>query len=606
MPTSDLRKLAEDYLRFTKNFFPLIQQSALHIYHSALPLSPKSSTFYPMTIWDETLLTRFNRRPETWGAIIQTIQCSSNNFMCMATFGHWIAVAWSDDFVRIYDVVTGAMRLSLGPIDPVEVVTGSPDGSILFCAHREKSITLWDIQTGGLIHSFVVEEARDIAVSAKGRYFFCLFSNEFGKVWEVVRGVVNKVEDAAVRDFSLVTNFCWLETEEQLVVTSGALVEIWDIVAGTILCSIATAGHITGVVYSPELNRLATSSSFGDTITIIDPQTGISSVLHGLPPNLSCFAFSPMTEELVCGMHGGDLRVFSFPTRSWRDFEYPRTPKFLFPVPNGTVVVGSMYYGIQVLSLDDKHTPSPPLASGRIVSALDQGRIIMLTAGNLAHLLEASTFAQLLTVSTPPLFDYHSTPFLSASLKNRVVVYCLQRGHEQSLQLHEFGDKLPEWTREVDSMPSAIAISPGGTRVVTSHDTGPGTCIRVWDAGNGQLQANLLVDSLPVPSDIAFDSETRFYSHHDKYRVPYDLSSSRAPATCTITHHSRQPCTVESSEGEYQVDSSRKWVVRGSKRVFWIPLGYLSSNPDSYCWAGSNSLVLIGEDEVLRVFTFRS
>ena len=40
----------------------------------------------------------------------------------MTTFGHWIAVAWSDGVVGIYETVTGALRLSLVPVDPVKVV----------------------------------------------------------------------------------------------------------------------------------------------------------------------------------------------------------------------------------------------------------------------------------------------------------------------------------------------------------------------------------------------------------------------------------------------------------------------------------------------------
>ena len=563
-----------------------------------------------MTFQEKTLLTGFAGRPETWGAVVQTIQSGSDRFTCMATFGHWIAVAWFGGLVRIYDIITGATKLSLGPIDPVEVMRGSPDGSVLFCAHRERRITSWDIQTGGLIQSYEVEETRDIAVSSKGRYLFCLFSHGYGKVWEVVRGVVDKVEGVAIREFSPVAHFCWLESEEQLVITRGALVEIWDVVAGTTLRSFTTAGYISGVVYSPELNRLATRSVFGDTVAIINPQTGTSSVLPGLPANLSCFAFSPTTEEIVCGMHGGGLKVLSFSTRSWRHFEYPRTPDFLFAAPNGTVVVGSMDSGIQVLSLDDEHAPSPSLVSGLSVSTLDQGRIIMITptACHHAHLLQTSTLAKLLTVSAPETLDTLFTSTLSASLENRITVYCFQGGWEIRLQLYRFGDRLPKWTRGMDSEPSVIAISPSGTRLVTSHSIKRATCIRMWGAGNGQLQAELSVDAFnPLPSDIAFDSDTRFYSHHDNYRVPYDLNfSPRAPTTRTIIHHERQPRTVESSESNYQVDSRREWVMRGSKRICWVPPGYLRHNTGGCCWTRSGTLLMMGDDQVLRALTFRS
>ena len=525
----------------------------------------------------------------------------------MATFGSCIAVAWYDGFVRIYNLVTGAMNLSLGPVDPIEVVKGSPDGSILFCMHREGSITLWDIQTGGLIRRFVVEKAIDIAVSLKGHYLFCLFSNRAGEVWEVMKAVVGEVE---VRDFSPVTLFCWLEPEEQLAVTRpGKPIQIWDVVAGTILRIINTGHDISSMVYSQKLNRLAVKPLNGGIITIVDPQTSGCSVLDGLPANIDHFAFSATTKELLCSTYDAGLKVFNLPTRCWRHIEYPHKPDFFLPALNGTVVVG-IYRTIHVLSPDDRHTPFPPLASGSFVSTLDQGRIIVVTHGCEADLLETSTLAKLFTISVPEFNPaVRHAPVLSASLKNCMVVYCLSEGREALLQLCRFDDKLPKWTRRTDSTLSTIAISPSGNRLVTFHDIPFVPRICMWDAGNGQLQAELTVTAFDsLPSNITFDSETRFYSHHDDYRVPYDLDfPPRAPATTTkIIRHEWQPWTVELGEREYQVDRSREWVVRGSKRIFWIPLGYLWPSPDAYCWAGSNTLLMMGEDQALRMFTFRS
>ena len=556
-----------------------------------------------MTLWDETLLMHLNPCPETWGAVIQTIQSDFANFVYMDTFGHWIAVAWFGGLVRIYDIVTGSTRLSLRPMDPVKVVRGSPDGSVLFCLHWENKITTWDIQTGGLIHSFVVKEVTEIAISLKGHYLFCLFSNGFTQVAEVVRGVVNKVEDAPDQDFSPANHFCWLEPEEQVVITRKASLQIWDVVAGRMLRHFTTADHISTVVYSQELNRLAASSSFGDVITIINPQTGASSALPWLSGILYCISFSPATDELVCGMHGGGLKLFSFSLQSWRRFKYPRDVNFVSSVPNGTVVVGSMGSGIQVLSLDDRHTPPPPLASALIVSTLDQGKIIVITSAinymHEAHLLETSTFAKLFSIQV--VYTHKTIRASTASLKNRIAVYCFGIGQSR-LDLYTFGSEVPKWNVTVHPAPSSIVISPSGTRLMTSHDT-PHICI--WDAGNGQqFQVVSPIDSFP--SDITFDSETRFYTHHDNYRVPYDLNPSpSASNTHTTIRHKQQPWTVERSERKYQVDSDQKWVIRGSERIFWIPLGYLSSGPDRYCWAGSNTLVMIGEDEVLRSIIFR-
>jgi WD40 repeat protein len=136
----------------------------------------------------------------------------------MTTFGHRIAAACDDGTVGIYDSVTGVLRLSLSPPDPVQAIRGSPDGSILFCTHQGPSITLWDIQTGGMIHTFVLErKVEDIAVSSKGRYLACGLSDGFVKIWEIA----NKMEGAAIGSGSPATHLCWVEPEERLVVAGG-------------------------------------------------------------------------------------------------------------------------------------------------------------------------------------------------------------------------------------------------------------------------------------------------------------------------------------------------------------------------------------------------
>ena len=607
---SNLRNLAEDHLRFTKNFFHLVQQSAMHIYHSALPLSPRSSTFHPMISQEKALITGFYGRRETWGAVEQTIQGGSGSFTCMTTFGRWIAVACPDG-VMIYDAASGASRLSLTPVNPVKAVRGSPDGSVLFCAHLDNSITLWDIQTGGLIRTFIpMEEVQAIAVSLEGRFLACGFPNGF-EVWEVakevedvVKEVAEVVEDAVMRGVSPVTHFCWLEPEEQLVIAWGALVDILDVVAGTKLRSFTVANFISGVAYSQELNRLAvtTRSPSRDAVTIIDPQTGVPSDLSGVQERLSCFAFSPTTKELMRATWNGGLEVFSFSTWRWRRLKYQDTVTFVSSLPNGIVVAKFLRSGIQLLNLDNGYASSPRFTSVLDVRTPDEGRIIAIIPTTRGHiqLLETSTMYKLFTI---PIRGAPTDPIdflaLSASLENRMAVYCFKEGGSEHLRLHMFDDEYPKWSVKINRLPWGSGISPGGNRIVTFHTEEPATRIRVWDTRGGRLQAEFLIDQFyPLSPDITFDSETLFHSHHCNYRIPYDLTLSPG-----VTIISRER-VVESRQ--YEVDSGHEWVVSGSERICWIPPGYIRSTRGGYHWAGSDTLVMVGEDGTLRKLTFRS
>ena len=57
--------------------------------------------------------------------------------------------------------------------------------------------------------------------------------------------------------------------------------------------------------------------------------------------------------------------------------------------------------------------------------------------------------------------------------------------------------------------------------------------------------------------------------------------------------------------GSLDLDETQEWVVSGSKKICWIPPGYIGSVQPSYHWIG-HSLVMAGQDGVLRKLTFRS
>ena len=589
----------------------------------------------------KTLITGFHGCPKTWGTVVQTIQGSAAGFRCMTAFGNWIAVACSDNVVRIYDAITGALRVSLEPTHPVKVLKGSLDGSVLFCLDRGDSISLWDIQTGRFIRRFsFTREVQDIAVSSKGRYLACGSPNGFLKVLEIA----DKLPVADVRVVSRVRHFCWLEPEERVVIVGRRAAHAWDVVAGTIVPIFKTTNLISGVVYSQELNLLAiiAKSPLGNTVIIIDPQTGTSSVSSGVQEELSCFTFSHTTRELVCGTGKGGLEVFNFSTWSWRHLKYPEKMTFISSLPSGIIVAVFVHSGIQLLSLDDGRASSlqTKSASGANVRFFDEGKIIAVIPTTHYHirLLETSTMSNLSAVPSQGTFTYlfqaarssseepdfdgppdttHFSIILSASLENRVVAYCFKERDNVRLALCHFDDGLPKWTVEMDQPPSVGGISPTGTRIVTVHSAKYGILICAWGTENGQAQARLESWSYSLPSDITFDTETRFYFHHHDYCDPYDFETlsihdyAREPYSWAkpytphrIACRSRQPRTVKSGEGQCEVDSGREWVVSDSKRICWVPPGYISSAGSGYCWARPDTLLMAGEDGTLRTLTF--
>jgi WD40 repeat protein len=562
----------------------------------------------------------------------------------MTTFGHKIAAARDDNTVGIYDSVTGVLKLSLSPGSPIQAITGSPNGYTLCCLHKTPSITVWDIQTGGLIHTFVLERNPEhITVSLKGRYLARGFSDESMEVWDVT----NNIEVTAVWASSPVTCFCWLKPEEQLAVSTGRLVRVWDIVAGTLLHSFAMGYPVHHMIYVQKSNQLvivAGSEPGNFSVEITNPWTGAISIPHRFPRQPSCLAFSQATKELVCEEEARGLHVLNVSTQRWRHISYPDTVTSIFPLPNWTVAVNTVESGIQLLSLDVEPAGSldPAISiSVLTIHPLDRGKVITIlpTSRNFITLVEVATMKQLLTIPVPrnsPTPTNHTRIFC-ASLVNSVAVYSFNKRGQEYIQMWEFHDNNPKWTVEIDGPSSIGRIAPSGTRLVTFCDVDNQTRVCVWNVESGRLEAQLRVDTIH-PLDIAFDtperspyvtlgyprrlrdknkvdSEKRFYSHHDTHRVPYDiiLLDQRVPVTPSsdfptlryrIVRHEPLPL-IGGPRWRYDVDDTYEWVVSDSKRIGWIPPGYIRSVQPNYCWAGS-SLVMIGKDGTLTRLTFEN
>ena len=551
---------------------------------------------------------------------MRTITVGSST--CVTTFGPKIAIACDEGKVEIYDTVTGVLRLSLNPADPVHAMKGSQDGSVLFCTHQTPSVTSWDIQTGGLIHTFIPEySVEDIAVSLKGRYLACRLSGGTVKVWEVA----TRGECVTIESGLLDTHLCWLEPEDQLVVTIGASVRIWGVVSAKILRRFTLqAPTIYGMIYSQRLDRLivVTSSAAGHAVHIFDPLQCLPSTSHEFQQHISCFTFSRTINQLVCGTEAHGLELFDISTQQWRHFNYPDRPTFISSLPNGTVVAKFANSGIQVLSLDDEHpTSQQPIISPLTVHTFDRGIIIAILPTSRDHivLLLLATMKQVLRIparGTHPI-PVDRTHILCASYDERVAVYSFKEREKEYLQLWGFGSGAPMWTEEIGGLPSTVGISPFGTYLVTFHDVDNRTCVCVWRVKTGKLEAQLRVDPIE-PLDIVFESETEFYSNHNTYRRPFVFQSYSLregprisndvvpPSTSgrSIPRPMLLPLTRGSQQWQYEVDETREWVVRDSKRICWIPLGYIGSVQPSYWWVW-NSLILSGQDGVLRKLAFQ-
>ena len=241
-----LYSLATDCLRLSMHFFYPIQQCAQQVYHTAVPLSPTISQFHKFclqSIIDNQLshVTAFLGAPDTWGLLLRTIDIRPKQPTCIATSTQRIISA-CEDTVNIYDAVTGVLQQSLCAPERVTKIHISPDGSTLFFSHHF-SVTMWDVQTGGLINTFTTQsEIRDITVSTT--YIACGSFDGSVTSWNIN----TKEEGKPFRNDQSVVVICWSSPQELAVATQSTLY-IHDIIVGGTLAKFNIPGNVWGMIY---------------------------------------------------------------------------------------------------------------------------------------------------------------------------------------------------------------------------------------------------------------------------------------------------------------------------------------------------------------------
>ena len=87
MVLASLHDLATDCLRLSMHFFYPIQQCAQQVYHTAVPLSPTSSSLHKTCIVDIQIscVTAFSGAPDTWGLLLRTIDVRPRQLTCIVS-----------------------------------------------------------------------------------------------------------------------------------------------------------------------------------------------------------------------------------------------------------------------------------------------------------------------------------------------------------------------------------------------------------------------------------------------------------------------------------------------------------------------------------------
>ena len=178
--------------------FETVHNSPSHIYHSALPFSPSSSwlwNYYSTELSNAAMVAK--GLPTKWGNCSRTVSLDGTP-RSLSCWKNTVAVGLDYGVVVIINGVTGSQEAILsGHSDWVRSVTFSLDGVFLVSGSDDKTLKLWDMQTGGIIMTFTGLEYWIVSVSisadctkiASGSYdgAIHLWDVQTGKCYHVIK-----------------------------------------------------------------------------------------------------------------------------------------------------------------------------------------------------------------------------------------------------------------------------------------------------------------------------------------------------------------------------------------------------------------------------------
>ncbi|PVF92507.1 WD40 repeat-like protein [Serendipita vermifera] len=310
----------QDALRFLVTFHTAIITSTPHIYISALPFTPTESN-----LW-KTAAEIFHRLPRLSKGQMKTWPARPHKWLghtdCVrgvvySPNGRNVASCSYDKTIRIWDVETGAL---VG--EPLRGHTGwvcgvaySPDGRRIVSGSSDRTIRIWDAQNLIQIGEPIMGHTNWIncvAYSPDGQYIASGSDDTMIRIWDAKTGtLIGEPLQGHTRQVG-----CLVFSLDGHCVISGSddkTIRIWDHSTG-LLDGKPLEGHTGGVgtvACSPN-GQYIVSGSDDKTIRIweISQQSQSCRVLKGHTGSVFCVSYSPDGRHIVSGSGDKTLRIW--------------------------------------------------------------------------------------------------------------------------------------------------------------------------------------------------------------------------------------------------------------------------------------------------------
>ena len=299
--------LIDDCERFVLRSFDGVEQSAMHIYHSALPWTPTHSLtrqLYECELMAETQLG--NAVSPTWDTCIRIISAAAGEWVERVVFspsGALIA-AYEGCCAKVFDAVTGANRAIFDGDMSICSVAFSSDDRFLVSGFSGGTISVWDVQTGTMFRSFewnMRNSVHSVAFSSCGTQIASGNTDRTVRIWNISGGCDYVFQG----HFATVTGVCWMTWNQVVSASNDLTVRVWDVRKQTCLKIFAHYhDRVTALAFSRGLLLVASRNG---TANIYDSQSG--DIIHVIrSSDISDSRFSvDGGKVLVAGWNSGGI-----------------------------------------------------------------------------------------------------------------------------------------------------------------------------------------------------------------------------------------------------------------------------------------------------------
>jgi len=247
-------------------------------------------------------------------------------------------VTGSWDALRIFDAMTGKELHTLKEdIDDVRYVTFLQDGMEILSVGRDKTLEIWDTETGRPITTTQGFEGPEnfsyFDLSPDGKRFV-VSDHKTLRVWDWMGGEVKKVEMDPDRRGTNCFALAYSPDGTKIVFGTSSAAHIWDADLEGELQTLEGHRHaVQAVAFSPDSKMVATGSSYIDfTVRIWDAESGKElQKLEGHQDSVCSVAFSPDGKRIVSGSSDGTARIWD--VESGKELQVLNNGKTLGPNP---------------------------------------------------------------------------------------------------------------------------------------------------------------------------------------------------------------------------------------------------------------------------------